>query len=255
MKARDFSAASALSALRARRLKGAFDYAQHRFPNVYCKLRNKMALLRWYSILYAGKFSRQESYDAYDSDFWQFHNTGDWNGFARVVLSRFVARSILDVGCGQGNALKGFRNVDPQLKLKGLERSGAALTIARSKGLDILHADLAALNKSTAEKLLSAIGGADVALCLEVAEHMPISRSNKLLRFLTGFDTVIFSAAHPNQGGVLHVNEQPAKRWIRKFNNLGFRLAGDNEAFRREIGKLDLPGWYAENVNVFKRLG
>ena len=53
------------------------------------------------------------------------------------------------------------------------------------------------------------IAAFDLALCLEVAEHIPSWHSGKLLTMLAGARRLVFSAAVPNQGGQLHVNEQP----------------------------------------------
>lgn len=48
----------------------------------------------------------------------------------------------------------------------------------------------------------------DLVLCLEVAEHLPASAADTLVRSLTGLGNVIaFSAAIPFQGGANHVNE------------------------------------------------
>jgi len=54
---------------------------------------------------------------------------------------------------------------------------------------------------------------------------------------------------------VLHVNEQPPEHWIGRFRALGYVLARENDAFRREVAALDLPSWYAANVNAFARRG
>jgi SAM-dependent methyltransferase len=217
-------------------------------------MRNKMSLLQWYWIFYSNKLSGKDELDPYGSDFWEFHDGGDWEGFAEVVLKHFAPGSILDIGCGQGNTLEGFKRVDPQLELSGFEYSKSALGIARSKGLTILQINLAALNRLEVDNLFSAIGNIDIVLCLEVAEHMPARRSGNLLKLLTKFDTIIFSAAHPKQGGVLHVNEQPSEYWIKRFNKHGFRIAGNNSAFRHEVNDLNLPKWYPENINVFEHI-
>ncbi len=254
MKDKAASMNSALISLRTGRLKQVFNYAQNHFPALYCKMRNVIPLLQWYWIFYSNKLSGKDKVDPYGSAFWEFHDGGDWRGFADVVLKHFAPRSVLDVGCGQGSALEGFKRVDPQLELRGLEYSEAALGIARSKGLNILQINLAALNRLEVDNLFSEIGNIDIVLCLEVAEHMPARRSGKLLDLLTKFDTIIFSAAHPNQGGDLHVNEQPLEYWIERFNKLGFRIARNNSAFRHDVNNLNLPKWYHENINVFERI-
>ena len=51
--------------------------------------------------------------------------------------------------------------------------------------------------------------GYDLALCIEVAEHLPLSSEPTLIEELTSAaQAVMFSAAIPGQEGVNHVNEQ-----------------------------------------------
>ncbi|MGA9771231.1 MAG: class I SAM-dependent methyltransferase [Blastocatellia bacterium] len=244
---------SVLSSLRTGRLKKVFSYTQNRFPSLYSRMRNKLSLLHWYWISYSNRLRGKDRFDPYGTAFWEFHDTGNWDGFAEVVLKHFSPRSVLDIGCGQGNALAGFRRVDPQLELSGVEYSRTALAIARTRSLNIHQVNIAALNRSKIDSLFASTGSIDIVLCLEVAEHMPARRSGNLLDLLTRFDTIIFSAAHLNQGGDLHVNEQPAEYWIERFEKLGFRIASNNPAFRFDVGNLDLPNWYHENINVFER--
>ena len=69
-----------------------------------------------------------------------------------------------------------------------------------------------------------------------------------------GRQTLIFSAAHPLQGGRLHVNEQPAGHWIARLRTRHFQLTADDDRFRQKIQELDLPPWYAHNVHLFERV-
>jgi hypothetical protein len=48
--------------------------------------------------------------------------------------------------------------------------------------------------------MASRIASFDLAVCLEVAEHIPAWHSGKLLTILAGAPRLIFSAAQPNQG-------------------------------------------------------
>jgi len=76
----------------------------------------------------------------------------------------------------------------------------------------------------------------DLSLCIEVAEHLPPDRADYLVRLLaTCSDTVFFSAAHPGQGGTLHLNEQPPEYWLERFRSYGFDLHPDNARLRALI--------------------
>jgi SAM-dependent methyltransferase len=222
-----------------------------RFPDATCRARNAVALGAWY-----GDRVRQRvgsSSEAYNETFWDFHDTGDWTGFARVVLRRFPSASVIDVGCGHGLALQALHAVDPQLRLSGFDDSPTAVARARALGLPVSRLDIVALTRSQARALAAKTGPFDLALCLEVGEHLPPWHTGKLLDLLTCARRLIFSAAHPNQGGVRHVNERAASYWITHLGNRGFRLSSADDLFRTEVAALALPSWYRENIHVFER--
>jgi hypothetical protein len=113
-------------------------------------------------------------------------------------------------------------------------------------------ADLAAATSAAIEALRLALGRRDLTICLEVAEHLPSWHSGKLLRLLTVAPRVLFSAATPNQGGVLHVNERPAEYWRARFAALGYRSSSTDDEIRRRLRTIDLPPWYAANVHLYE---
>jgi hypothetical protein len=57
------------------------------FPTRYWRIRNAIALAQLYAARRSG--AREEPYDA---AFWDFHSTGDWDGFVSVVR-QYVARA------------------------------------------------------------------------------------------------------------------------------------------------------------------
>lgn len=64
----------------------------------------------------------------------------------------------------------------------------------------------------------------DLAQCLEVGEHLPLTASRTLVASLTAAsDRVLFSAAVPGQGGEYHINEQPLAFWQSLFAERGYR--------------------------------
>jgi SAM-dependent methyltransferase len=244
-----------LAALRTGRLKAGFDSARRRSPYLYWKLRKGLALAEWCHVAVKTKIAGESPAEPYDEEFWAFHETGDWDNFARAAVRHFRPRSVVDIGCGHGSLLSAFSRVSPEVKVRGFDNSRAALAKSKSKGLNVSRFNLADLRGKKLQELAGAVGASDVAVCLEVAEHLPFWHATKLVRLLTACDVVIFSAAHPNQGGVLHVNEQPAEYWIKKFAKEDFLLDGANDAFREDVAALNLPSWYKQNVNVFRRRG
>lgn len=99
-------------------------------------------------------------------------------------------------------------------------------------------------------------GSFDLALCLEVAEHIPEPLADAFLDNLLRFsDRLILSAAQPNQGGHHHVNEQPKRYWVSKLAAKGFSYN------RRETGKILTAltaarppyMWMVEQISVYDR--
>ena len=90
----------------------------------------------------------------------------------------------------------------------------------------------------------------DLALCLEVAEHLPESAAGTLVGSLVKLaDAVLFSAAVPGQGGVAHINEQWPAYWIRLFEEHGFRPA---DVIRSRVWEnAEVEWWYAQNALLY----
>ncbi len=89
----------------------------------------------------------------------------------------------------------------------------------------------------------------DLALCLEVAEHIDIKYAQKVINDLSGFsDVVVFSAAIPNQGGTDHINEQWPDYWVRLFNAVGYDCYDVFRAFLWDNPKISY--WYKQNMFV-----
>jgi hypothetical protein len=64
-------------------------------------------------------------------------------------------------------------------------------------------------------------GGFDLAICLEVAEHLPDTSAFPLVAGLSRARAVLFSAATPGQPGVGHINCQPHEYWHGLFLSYG----------------------------------
>lgn len=93
----------------------------------------------------------------------------------------------------------------------------------------------------------------DLAVCLEVAEHLDESRADGLVADLCRSAVVLFSAAVPGQPGHNHVNCQPPTYWRDKFGALGYTGSG---ALRyRYWGNPEVEWWYQENLLIFWRSG
>ena len=226
-----------------------------RAPGVHRPLRRACALVEYARWRLAGADTAGAGSDAYGDDFWDLHADAawDWSGFAACILRHTRPRSVVDIGCGDAKLLEAMRRHEPALVARGYDGSAAARSRAARRGIDVEPVDFARLSGPAAADLRDACAAFDTALCLEVAEHLLPWHAGRLLGVLSACRTIVFSAAHPGQGGTLHVNERPASYWARRFARLGYRLADDDAAFGQELAALSLPSWYAQNAHLFTR--
>lgn len=132
---------------------------------------------------------------------------------ADIVISELFKiispKSVIDVGCGIGTWLAACVNngIDDVLGVDGDYVEKAMLEIPEHQ---FLSHDLA-----TDLKIERTF---DLAISLEVAEHLHENRAKSFVDTLTqAAPIVLFSAAIPYQGGVHHVNEQWQDYWYNLF--------------------------------------
>lgn len=148
--------------------------------------------------------------------------------------------SVLDVGCGEGNWAAVFEALG--VRVVGVD--GAHVRRDRVLIRDFVVADL--------EAPLPDLGRFDLAVCLEVAEHLTPAAGDRLLDALcTAAGTVLFSAAIPGQGGDGHINEQPHRYWIERFVQRGFTV--DEQWRERFAGHPGIEWWYRQNMLIARR--
>lgn len=92
----------------------------------------------------------------------------------------------------------------------------------------------------------------DLAICLEVAEHITPSEADNLIAVLaSSADTILFSAAIPDQPGKGHVNLQPPIYWASKFMALGYY---PYDIVRSKIWDNEkIPYWYKQNTILYSK--
>ena len=90
----------------------------------------------------------------------------------------------------------------------------------------------------------------DLAISLEVVEHLPESSAKDFIASLVNLsDHVLFSAAIPHQGGVGHVNLQWIDYWDSLFREHGY--IGVDIVRRRIWDDKNIPTWYKQNTVLF----
>ena len=92
----------------------------------------------------------------------------------------------------------------------------------------------------------------DLAICVEVAEHLPEECALNLVKTLTVHaDTILFSAALPHQGGQKHINEKPLDYWVKLFQAHGFSFY---DGLRQEFwNNPRVHFWYRQNCFLVSR--
>jgi hypothetical protein len=158
-----------------------------------------------------------------------------------LVLQLVNPRSVIDVGCGRGAWLSVFRE------------NGVEIT----HGIDGSYVDPHELliprdSFSTAnlDKGLAIAGTYDLAVCLEVVEHLGHRAALHVVRCLTkAAPIILFSAALPGQGGTRHINEQWPQFWERAFSSHQFRRI---DALRFQIvANSTVEWWYRQNIVLY----
>ncbi|HEY2433864.1 MAG TPA: class I SAM-dependent methyltransferase [Vicinamibacterales bacterium] len=215
-------------------------------PGIRWRTRNAVALVRWLRL-------RGAADTAYGEDFWALHDSGDWDGFAATIGRFCTPASIVDVGCGDAKLLAAMRRRQALLPMLGIDSSRTALDRAAAAGVPVLCHDIASMRAANLDTLRARVSPFDVAVSLETAEHLPPWAARRFVETLARVRLVVFSAAHPGQGGTLHLNERPHAYWRARFATLGYRLSASDEAFRAAIAALDLPSWYRANVHLYER--
>jgi SAM-dependent methyltransferase len=163
-----------------------------------------------------------------------------------TIIEQFSPRTVVDVGCGTGALLAAFR--DKGCAVRGLEYAEAGLRHCRQRGLDVMKFDI--------ESETPAFDASyDVAISLEVAEHLPASKADRYVGLLCALSPVVIcSAAKPGQTGRDHVNLQPQTYWIEKFRDKGhLHDAAEARLLSSRWREARVADWYHENIMVFRK--
>ena len=184
----------------------------------------------------------------YSPHFFAVREAGSARSARRIlpdVLKLTRASSVLDVGCGIGTWARAAHDC------------GAREVV----GVDGAWVDPGSLLVDPDAFVAHDLGtpldlgrSFDLALCLEVAEHLDAAAGDTLLASLVRHaPAVLFSAAIPYQGGRHHVNERWQSHWVERFAALGFGL---HDVVRPAVWTdPDVEPWYAQNALLFVERG
>jgi SAM-dependent methyltransferase len=185
----------------------------------------------------------------YDSFFYEGITATASRAARRVVpyvVEWLEPASVVDVGCGEGAWLAAFLEAGCHgIGIDGPHVDRSRLLVPE----ELFHCyDL--------EQPLGALVRGqrfDLAVCLEVAEHLSPARADGLVDDLAALsDRLLFSAATPGQGGYGHVNEQPHEFWVTRFEDRGY--AASSVLRRRFAENEEVASWYRANLLVLTRV-
>lgn len=188
--------------------------------------------------------------EAYDRDFFDHHRHRMARSAARLVpeildlLAPTTPASAVDVGCGAGAFLAelGRRGVGELVAVEGPWLTRDQLDAPEAQ---LVTGELpAVLDTPQLQRTF------DLALSLEVAEHLPEPDADRFVERLAALaPVVVFSAAVPGQGGTGHVHEAWPEEWAARFAAHGLVAA---DALRDRVWHdPDVAWWHAQNVLVF----
>lgn len=183
----------------------------------------------------------------YDAEFYAARRPllPEYQAMARVLHSVFQPTRCLDIGCGPGEILATMR-AEFGTRCVGIDSSPAAHCMP---GPAYLGADI------TESSML--IADADLVICTEVAEHIPVAKADALVAFVARNTSkwLVWSAATPGQGGTGHINEQPCDYWCEKMNARGLDYRPQLTQALRLLLAISAPKqpWYGKTTMVFEK--
>lgn len=169
------------------------------------------------------------------------HEYAGWVKTSADAILSYVdvsGKRVVDFGCGRGDWLKSAAEKGA-IEILGLD--SYALDAAQPLSIPTKYVDLT--------KPIVLEHRFDIALCLEVGEHLEAEYAENLVDSLVhAAPIIVFSAAVPGQGGVHHVNEQPPIYWHRLFKKHQYKCFD----FRSKIWEDErIQPWYRMGVLVY----
>jgi 2-polyprenyl-3-methyl-5-hydroxy-6-metoxy-1,4-benzoquinol methylase len=149
-------------------------------------------------------------------------------------------KRVVDLGCGPGMYVTSLREA-------GVQAFGYDID-ERAKDrlhLGVHHTSMFEVNDP-----------ADVVFCIEVAEHIPDTLEGEVVKAMSRNTlpggTLVWSAAHPGQGGVGHINCRPKEHWSALLQKEGLRRDYDREEQMKSWIRTGYHmGWFTMNAMVF----
>ena len=159
---------------------------------------------------------------------------------AQWIATELAPETVLDIGCGPGTYVRAMRAA-------GIDATG-------------IDTDERVVGKAHLQQqsLFNLERQAELVICLEVAEHIDPAQSEAVAQSVAAAvapgGTLIWSAAHPGQGGTGHINCQPKAYGSKQLQAAG--LERDEETEQVLLTYIESGyhmGWFRQNAMVFYR--
>ena len=181
----------------------------------------------------------------YTEKFYKSREDGSYQSAKEVlplINSIFEPHSVVDIGCGVGDWLKVWHEefgVGDILGIDGPYVKPHQLKIPQHfMKLQDLKTNLSFEKKY------------DLAMSLEVAEHLPETNAEEFVKSLTqASDIVVFAAAIIGQEGTFHINEQLPEYWAKIFLKYNYEPI---DYIRPKIWNNEkIEWWYRQNILLY----
>lgn len=168
------------------------------------------------------------------------HNLKSPEIIVPYLVKLLQPKNVVDIGCGVGTFLYSFKKMGVK-EVLGLDGEWASKELL-SKYLNDNEFKATNLSEVVAfEKKF------DLAVCLEVAEHIAEEYADNFIKTLVNAsDVIVFSAALPHQGGQRHLNEQWPHYWQSKFSKYDYHFHDVLRPLFWNNPSVDF--WYKQNM-------
>jgi len=180
----------------------------------------------------------------YDEKYYKKHQDGSYKS-AQIIL-KFIHgitnfQTLIDYGCGMGTWGSAAKSLGISHYV-GIDQNSYDPTYMLIESSDYIQQDL--------QEPIDIASKFDLAICVEVAEHVPKDKSDILLNNVCqNSEVVLFSAALTGQGGTGHINEQPCSYWIQKFRTRGYLPVDFIRSFFWNEEQIEI--WYRNNCILY----
>lgn len=172
----------------------------------------------------------------------------DYAAIAETIIKEYQPKTIIEFGCGTGALAREF--------------ASRGITVVAIDGYsmpdfsnysDVKFTKIDLNNVNETQKFLSSFNSKfDLAISIEVAEHLNPDVSQSFIQWMTSVaDVVVFSAAVPHQDGDGHINCRTRQDWYKFLKKSDFVIA---DTLRIHFtSNLRLGLWHKLNVIDYVR--